>query len=270
MDLPVNQFKQKLASGKTQYGFWLGLPDNTAAEICATAGFDWLLIDGEHAPYDIRSTLSHLQVLAAYDVAPVVRPAEGNVALIKRLLDIGAQSLLIPMVDNAEDVQQLVRAVRYPPEGIRGVGTSLARASRWNAVPGYLQKARDEIFLTIQVETKAALENLENISRIEGLDAVFIGPSDLSAAMGHIGNPGHPEVVEKISSAIRTIKAAGKYSGLMSLDPSMVEKYAGIGASFIAVGVDTMVLSQATKRLASQYKAGNEQNNTIEQGTAGY
>jgi len=268
MELPKNAFKRALATGETQFGLWLGLPDNSAAEICAGAGFDWLLIDGEHAPYDLRSIMAKLQAMAAYDVSPIVRPVQGDTALIKQLLDIGAQTLLVPMVETAEQARQLVQAVRYPPQGIRGLGTSLARAARWNQVPGYLQNANQEICLIVQVETASALDNLAEIVAVEGVDAVFIGPSDLSASMGHIGNAGHPEVVAAINSALQTIKNAGKYGGLLCLNPDLAADYIEQGASFVGVGVDTLLLAQGAKNLVNRFKHGGA--STEEKPQAGY
>jgi 4-hydroxy-2-oxoheptanedioate aldolase len=259
MDLPINHFKQRLLAGDIQYGLWLGLPDTTAAEICAGAGFDWLLIDGEHAPFDLPATMAHLQAMAAYKVSPIVRPVSGDVTLLKQLLDIGAQTLLVPMVETPEQAQQLVQAVRYPPQGIRGLGTSLARAARWNQVPNYLHQANEQICLIVQVETVKALENLEAIVSVEGVDGVFIGPSDLSASMGHIGNAGHPEVVEAINSALSTIQAAGKASGLLCLQPELTESYIEQGARFVGVGVDTLLLAQGAKKLVQQFKQGKVQ-----------
>jgi 4-hydroxy-2-oxoheptanedioate aldolase len=256
MELPKNRFKQGLASGQPQYGLWLGLPDNSAAEIAAVAGFDWLLIDGEHAPFDLRTIMSHLQAMAPYEVAPIVRCVEGNTALIKQLLDIGVQTLLVPMVETAEQAEQLVRAVRYPPAGIRGLGTSLARAARWNQVPGYLKKANDEICLIVQVETASAMENLDAILQVEGVDGVFIGPSDLSASMGYIGDAGNPVVVETINTGLNKIRAAGKYAGLLCLDPSLAQNYVEQGANFVGVGVDTMILANETRKLAQRFKQG--------------
>lgn len=256
MELPKNRFKQGLASGQPQYGLWLGLPDNSAAEIAAVAGFDWLLIDGEHAPFDLRTIMSHLQAMAPYEVAPIVRCVEGNTALIKQLLDIGVQTLLVPMVETAEQAEQLVRAVRYPPAGIRGLGTSLARAARWNQVPGYLKKANDEICLIVQVETANAMENLDAILQVEGVDGVFIGPSDLSASMGYIGDAGNPVVVETINTGLNKIRAAGKYAGLLCLDPSLAQNYVEQGANFVGVGVDTMILANETRKLAQRFKQG--------------
>ena len=197
VDLPKNTLKRALSTTNiAQYGLWLGLPSTTATEICAGAGFDWLLLDSEHAPFDLPTIMTHLQVLAAYDVAPVVRPVEGNRALIKQLLDIGVQSLLIPMVETPEQAKDLVKSVHYPPKGVRGLGTSLARAARWNQVPNYLQGASEEICLMVQVETQAAMENISEIAAVDGVDGVFIGPSDLSASMGYLGNAGHPAVVD--------------------------------------------------------------------------
>lgn len=256
MELPKNRFKQGLASGQPQYGLWLGLPDNSAAEIAAVAGFDWLLIDGEHAPFDLRTIMSHLQAMAPYDVAPIVRCVEGNTALIKQLLDIGVQTLLVPMVETAEQAEQLVRAVRYPPAGMRGLGTSLARAARWNQVPGYLKKANDEICLIVQVETAGAMENLDAILQVEGVDGVFIGPSDLSASMGYIGDAGNPVVVETINTGLNKIRAADKYAGLLCLDPSLAQNYVEQGANFVGVGVDTMILANETRKLAQRFKQG--------------
>jgi 4-hydroxy-2-oxoheptanedioate aldolase len=256
MELPKNPFKQGLASGQPQYGLWLGLPDNSAAEIAAVAGFDWLLIDGEHAPFDLRTIMSHLQAMAPYDVAPIVRCVEGSTALIKQLLDIGAQTLLVPMVETAEQAEQLVQAVRYPPQGIRGLGTSLARAARWNQVPGYLKKANDEICLIVQVETANAMKNLDAILAVDGVDGVFIGPSDLSASMGYIGDAGNPVVVETINTGLNKIRAAGKYAGLLCLDPSLAQQYVEQGANFVGVGVDTMILANETRKLAQRFKQG--------------
>jgi 4-hydroxy-2-oxoheptanedioate aldolase len=256
MELPKNRFKQGLATGDTQYGLWLGLPDNSAAEIAALAGFDWLLIDGEHAPFDLRTIMSHLQAIAPYDAAPIVRCVEGNTALLKQLLDIGVQTLLVPMVETAEQAAQLVQAVRYPPQGIRGLGTSLARAARWNQVSSYLQKANNETCLIVQVETASAMENLDAILQVEGVDGVFIGPSDLSASMGYVGDAGNPVVVKTINVGLNKIRDAGKYAGLLCLDPSLAESYVQQGAHFVGVGVDTMILANETRKLAQRFKKG--------------
>lgn len=258
MELPVNHFKRRLLAGEIQYGLWLGLPDSTSAEICATAGFDWLLIDAEHAPFDVRGVMSHLQAIEPYDCAAIVRPPSGDPALIKQLLDIGSQTLLVPMVETAEQAEELVKSVSYPPKGVRGLGTSLARAARWNRIPDYLHKANDEICLIVQVETSQAMKNLDEILKVEGVDGVFIGPSDLSASMGHIGNPAHPDVVEAIENGLATIKAAGKAAGLLAMIPDMVQAYIDKGATFVGVGVDTLCLSTATKHLADTFKGDGD------------
>ncbi|EPJ44076.1 MAG: hypothetical Protein OFPI_40530 [Osedax symbiont Rs2] len=256
--LPVNQFKRALQGDKPLWGLWMGLPDASCAEILAGAGFDWLLVDGEHAPFELESTMRHLQAIAPYPVSAIVRPEEGRTALLKRLLDIGAQSLLIPMCDSAEQARELVRAVKYPPQGIRGLGSSLARAAKWNNVPGYLQKANDEICLIVQAETSTAMENLAEIAAVDGVDAVFIGPSDLSASMGYVGNPDHPEVVAAIEQGIATINQAGKAAGLLCINTDKANAYVAKGAKFVGVGVDTLLLGNAARALAKQFKQGAE------------
>lgn len=258
MTFPENKFKRGLASGATQYGLWLGLPDNSVAEIAAGAGFDWLLIDHEHGPYELTHVLAHLQAIAAYDVAPIVRPVDDNPALLKRLLDMGAQSFLVPMVDTAAQAAAIVAALRYPPAGRRGLGTSMARAARWNGVPDYVHRANAELCLIVQVETTTALANLDDIVAVDGVDGVFIGPSDLSASMGYPGDPGHAEVLAAINDGLERIIAAGKYAGLLCLDPALVEQYRGRGAHFIGVGVDAVVLANGLRQLAARYRDAGE------------
>ncbi len=257
MELPVNKFKQGLKGDQPLWGLWLGLPDATCAEILAGAGFDWLLIDGEHAPFELDSTMRHLQAMAPYDVPVIVRPEEGRSSLLKRLLDIGAQTLLVPMCDSAEQARELVQAVKYPPLGVRGLGSSLARAANWNRIPGYLQKANDEICLVVQAETRTAMENLAEITAVDGVDAVFIGPSDLSASMGYIGNPDHPEVVAAIEQGLQVINDAGKAAGLLCINPARAHHYVEKGAGFVGIGVDTLLLSNAAKQLAESFKSGD-------------
>lgn len=258
MQHPENAFKRGLESGKTQYGLWLGLPDASIAEIAAGAGFDWLLIDHEHGPYELSDVLSHLRTIAAYDVAPIVRPVDDNPALLKRLLDMGAQSFLVPMVETAAQAAAIVAALRYPPAGKRGLGTSMARAARWNAVPGYLEQANGQLCLVVQVETAAALANLDAILAVDGVDGVFIGPSDLSASMGHLGNPGHEDVVAAINDGLARIVAAGKFAGILCLDAALVAHYRECGAHFIGVGVDAVVLANGLRQLARRYSETDE------------
>jgi 4-hydroxy-2-oxoheptanedioate aldolase len=248
-----NPFKAALARGDKLIGLWLSMADPYSAEICATAGFQWLLIDGEHAPNDLRSTLAQLQAVAPYPGHPVVRTVDGNPALIKQLLDIGVQTLLVPMVDTPEQAAALAAATRYPPEGTRGVGAAAARAARWGARRDYLELANDETCLLLQAESAAALANLERICAVDGVHGVFIGPADLAASMGHRGRPQHPEVQQAIEQAIRTIVASGKAAGTLTGDPALARRYLELGASFVAVGLDVTLLAQGTRRLAAEF-----------------
>jgi 4-hydroxy-2-oxoheptanedioate aldolase len=255
MEIRTNTFKAALQSGeRAQIGLWLGLTDPICAEICAGAGFDWLLIDGEHAPNDVRSILAQLQAVAPYPAHAIVRPVSGDVQLIKQLLDIGAQTLLVPMVESADQAKQLVSAMRYPPAGIRGVGAALARASQWNRVTNYLHQANDQMCLLVQVETRLGLDNLDAIAAVEGVDGVFIGPSDLSAALGHLGKPGHAEVQQAIEDAIRRIRSAGRAAGILSTDETQSRHYLALGCAFVAVGLDGNLLMRATQDLAGKFK----------------
>lgn len=254
MDMPINTFKQRLQSGEAQIGLWLGLADPYCAELAANAGFDWLLIDGEHAPNDLRGLLGQLQAVAPYASQAIIRPVIGDTALIKQILDIGAQTLLVPMVESAEQARELVRAIHYPPSGVRGVGSALARASRWNSIPGYLDQADAQMCLLVQIENLEGLARLDEIAAVEGVDGVFIGPADLSAAMGHRGNPGHPEVQAAIEDAIVRIQKAGKAAGILSADQKLARRYIELGARFVAVGVDTTVLMRGLQTLAADFK----------------
>jgi 4-hydroxy-2-oxoheptanedioate aldolase len=258
MQTPVNPFKQALAEKRAQIGLWLGLSDSYSAEICAGAGFDWLLIDGEHSPNGLRSTLQQAQAIAGYPgVHAIARIPVGHgevgTALIKQYLDLGLQTLLVPMVDTAAQAQAIVRAMRYPPDGIRGMGG--ARGSRWGRYPAYPKEANAQVCLLVQAETREALAQLDAIAAVEGVDGVFIGPADLSASMGHVGNPGHPEVQAAIEDAIVRIVRAGKAAGIITFDDALARRYLALGATFVAVGVDTMVLAQATSAMASRFVA---------------
>lgn len=253
MATPVNPFKAALREGRAQYGLWLGLADAYAAEACATCGFDWLLVDGEHGPNDLRSMLATLQAVAPYPSHPVVRIPEGNATLVKQVLELGAQTLLVPMVETAQQAGELARAMRYPPQGIRGVGSGLARSSRWSLHADYLQVANEQVCLLVQVETVGAIEQLAGIAAIDGVDGVFIGPSDLSASMGLLGQPAHPDVKAVIEKAIATILAAGKAPGILCTDEALARHYASLGARFVAVGVDTTLLTQSARALAGRF-----------------
>lgn len=253
MDILHNKFKQALKEQRPQIGLWLGLCSSYSAELIAGAGFDWLLIDGEHAPNNVQTTLTQLQAIAPYPSQPVVRPPWNDPVIIKQLLDIGAQTLLLPMVQNAEQAQQAVRATRYPPAGIRGVGSALARASRWNRIPDYLKRANDEMCVIVQVETREAINNLADILQVEGIDGVFIGPADLSADMGFSGNPNHPEVKSVIEKAIVQIRAADVAPGILMAAPDVADHYLKLGALFVAVGVDTTLLARGAEALAARF-----------------
>ncbi|HEX7856765.1 MAG TPA: 4-hydroxy-2-oxoheptanedioate aldolase [Sphingobium sp.] len=252
----MNVFKQALADGQPQIGLWQALANPYTAEICAGAGFDWLLLDAEHAPNDVPRILSQLQAIANYPVEPVVRPPVGDTTLIKQYLDIGARSLLIPMVEDGEQAEALVRATRYPPDGIRGVGSAIGRASRWNRTPRYLHEAADDICLLLQIETRAGLGALDSIAATAGVDGIFIGPSDLAAALGHLGNPGHPDVQAVIEDAIARIRAAGRAVGILMADQTLARHYLDLGVTFVAVGTDVTILARGAEALAAAFRTG--------------
>ena len=253
MQIPLNHFRNALRAGQLQIGLWVGLADANAAEALAGCGYDWLLLDGEHAPNNVRSVLEQLRAVAPYPVHPVVRAVHGDVALVKQYLDIGVQTLLIPMVDTPEQATLMVRAMRYPPDGIRGVGAALARASRWNQIENYLNLANDEMCLLVQAETPLAMQNLDAIAATPGVDGVFFGPADLSASMGYRGQPGHPEVQKAILEGISAVRRAGKAAGILMADKKLAQSYIDAGALFVAVGVDTTLLVRAATELAASF-----------------
>jgi 4-hydroxy-2-oxoheptanedioate aldolase len=256
MEMPVNTFKKKLLAGDTQYGLWLGLSETFSAEICAGAGFDWLLIDAEHGPNDLRTIFAQLQAIAPYSSQPVVRPPQGDHVLIKQLLETGVQTLLIPMVESAEQAAALVEAMRYPPHGIRGVGSSLARASRWGRIDDYAHRADEQMCLLVQVETRAGYEQLDAILGVDGVDGIFFGAADLAASFGLLGQSNHPEIVAMIESGLRRVVQHGKAGGVLCGDKPLALRYRQAGARFIAVGVDSMLLAAATTALCAEYKTG--------------
>lgn len=249
-----NPFKQAIQAGQRQIGLWVSMANPYTAEMCAACGFDWLLLDGEHSPNDLSSLLGQLQAIAASSSAAVVRPVAGETWMIKQLLDMGATNLLVPMVDTAKQARELVRAVRYPPQGVRGVGSRLARVSGFGAEADYLAKANERVCLLVQVETEEGLRNLDEIAAVEGVDGVFIGPSDLSAAMGHLGQPGHPDVQAAIADAVKRITAAGKPAGILSLNDEQSQRYIELGVCFAAVGGDIALLTDAGRALAKRFK----------------
>ena len=237
-------------------GMWLSTGSPLVAEICAGSGLDWMLIDAEHGPNDLTSILPQLQALAGYPVTALVRPPIGDTVLIKQYLEIGAQNLLIPLCDTAEQAAELVRAVRYPPDGVRGVGSSLGRSSRWGRVTEYVPNAGDTISLYLQVETTTAVGNAEAILAVDGVDGIFVGPADLAASMGHLGEQGHPDVVAAVEQCLGLARAAGKPAGVYASDPALADGYIAAGAAFVCVGADVTVLARGTEGLAARFIHG--------------
>jgi 4-hydroxy-2-oxoheptanedioate aldolase len=255
MPAPRNSFKQALQEKRTQIGFWQALANPYTVEISADAGYDWLLLDAEHAPNDIPLLVAQLQAMKGSPSHPVIRPPIGETWIIKQLLDIGAQTLLVPMVESGAQAKALVKAVRYPPHGVRGVGAALARASRFNRIPDYLQTANDEICLLLQIESKAGLEALDDIASTDGVDGVFIGPADLAADMGFLGKPGASEVQAEVEKALACIQSHGKAAGILIGDLALAKRYVELGATFVAIGNDVTLFANATSKLLADFKA---------------
>ncbi len=254
MKMPVNVFKQALLEGRPQIGLWVGLADAYVAELLAGTGFDCLVIDAEHAPNDPRSVLPQLQAMAPYPVHPIVRPVHGSVELIKQYLDIGAQTLIIPMIETPQEARVAVAATRYPTRGVRGVGSAVARASRWNQIDDYMRRSDDEMCVFVQVESVNAMKQLEAITAVDGVDGVFFGPADLAASMGLLGKPADPAVQSAIHQGIAAVRRAGKVAGTLTPDRSLARRYLEHGALFVAVGVDTLLLAKAARELAAEFR----------------
>jgi 4-hydroxy-2-oxoheptanedioate aldolase len=252
-EFQINAFKHALADGKLQIGLWSSLCSNIAAEIISDSGFDWILLDTEHSPNEIPDLVTQLQAVQRGTATPIIRPAWNDAVLAKRCLDIGAQTLLFPYVQNAEEAKRAVASTRYPPQGIRGVSVA-ARASRYGRVPGYLGKANDEICVLVQVETREALKELEAIAKVPDVDGVFIGPSDLAASLGHLGNPAHPEVQEAIHDAVNRLKKLGKPAGILTGNEEEARRYIDWGYLFVAVGADIGLLAKNADALAKKFK----------------
>lgn len=254
MKMSQNKFKQAIKAGKHQVGLWITLQDAYSIEILANSGFDWLLLDSEHSPNDLNSILHKLQVMAAYDTTPIVRPTHNDPVEIKRYLDIGVQTFLVPFVETAEQAEEIVRCLRYPPRGHRGMGGWM-RANHFGKVSDYLQSYEEQICLLVQVENKTGLENLKEIAAVDGVDGVFIGPTDLSASLGYLGQPEHPEMQKVIVDAISQIKALGKAPGMLAFNKELAPKYIQAGSLFTAVGMDTGLLVQGAQNLIATYKS---------------
>lgn len=253
MDMPINAFKRGLNEKRKQAGCWLSLASHTAAEICAGAGFDWVLVDMEHAPADLENVHRQLQAVAPYPVSAMVRPPWNDTVVIKRLLDVGVQTLLLPYVQNAEEARRAVAAVRYPPHGVRGVSTS-SRANRYGRVKDYFTRVHDEICLLVQIETAAAVGEIEAIGAIDGIDGLFIGPQDLAASYGHLNNPAHPEVQAAIADAITRMKRTGKGAGILAFAESDAKRWFDHGADFVAVTSDQFLVAKESAAVAARFK----------------
>lgn len=253
MDVHVNHFKRALRAGNRQIGFWSSLASHVSVEILAGSGFDWLLLDTEHSPNDLPQVFSQLHAMMENDTHPVVRPPWNDMVVIKRYLDAGVQSLLIPTIQTKEEAEQAVAYTRYPPRGVRGFA-SASRSSRFGRIKDYHTRCEEEICVLVQIETKQGLENLEAIASVEGVDGVFIGPGDLSAGLGYLGQPGHPEVRKIIEDAIKRVQAAGKAPGILTGDEEQARAYIDAGCLFIAVGADSALLARGSEAIAAKYQ----------------
>jgi 4-hydroxy-2-oxoheptanedioate aldolase len=253
MTLPPTLATRLAASDRPQFGMWVCSASTVNAEIAAGSGLDVVLIDAEHSPNGLESILAQLHAVAAYPVTPLVRPPFGDPVVIKQYLDLGVQNLLIPMVDSVEHAEAMVRAVRYPPQGIRGVGSALARASRWNRVAGYLADAASTVSLFVQIESVAALEQVEQIAAVDGVDGILIGPADLAASMGLLGQQEHPDVVAGVVRSIEAAVALGKPAGVNAFAPAAADRYVEAGASLVLVGADVALLARASEALADRF-----------------
>ena len=251
--LPPNRFKHAVVARQPQIGLWSSLCSNLTVEVIAGAGFDWLLLDTEHAPNELPAMFNHLQAMTGGTAAAVIRPAWNDPVLFKRYLDIGAQNFLVPMVQNADQARAAVAATRYPPAGIRGVSVA-NRANRYGRVKDYFQRANDEICVVVQLETREALANLEAIAAVPGVDALFIGPSDLAADLGQLGNPGHPVVRTAIEAALLRIHQTGKASGILTGVEADARHWLSLGSTVVAVGSDLSLLAKHSEELAARFK----------------
>lgn len=248
----MNRFKHAIAAGRPQLGLWQALANAYTAEICAGAGYDWLLFDAEHAPNTLPTLLAQLQAVAPYPIEPIVRPPLCDPAIIKQYLDIGFRTLMIPMVESADQARLAVSAMRFPPHGIRGVASATSRASGFGRQSDYLMRTHEEHCLIVQIESRAGLDAIEEIAAVDGVDAIFIGPGDLSAALGHLGAPRHPAVQAAISDAIARIARTGKAAGIFALDAEDAAARLGAGLCFVSIGTDVGLLARGSEALRTQ------------------
>ncbi len=255
MSIRLNSsFRERLtAADRAMAGMWVCSGSPLIAEVVAGSGVDWLLIDMEHSANSLESVLHQLQAVAACPVSPLVRVPWNDAVIIKQVLDLGAQNIIVPMVSSAAEAEAAVAATRYPPEGIRGVGSALSRSARWNRVDDYLQTAAKHVSLTVQIETSAGVDNAAQIAAVDGVDAVFVGPSDLAASLGRLGQQSHPEVVDAVRQTFAAVKAAGKAVGVNAFDPATADGYISAGADFVAVGADVAMLARASESLAARF-----------------
>ena len=251
--LPPNPFKQAIREGRPQIGLWCSLCSNIAAEVIAGSGYDWILIDTEHAPNELPLVFGQLQAMAGSGAAPVVRPAWNDMVIMKRLLDIGVQNFLVPYVQTVEEARAAVAATRYPPQGIRGVAV-VHRGNRFGRVKDYFKRANDEICVIVQIETRLGLQNLDAIAAVDGIDGLFIGPSDLAAALGHLGDNGHPEVRAAIEDAMTRIRKAGKAPGILAPLEADARYWLSHGCVVLAVGSDLGLLARQSEELAAKFR----------------
>lgn len=252
MELPVNKFKQAIKAGRPQIGIWSSLCSHISAEVLSDAGFDWVLLDTEHSPNELPLVQNQLDAMIGGTAEPIVRPAWNDMVLIKRFLDIGARTLLLPYVQNAEEARRAVAATRYPPLGVRGV-SGCTRANRYGRIKDYFKRVHDETCVLVQVETRAAMANLEDIAAVEGVDGIFIGPNDLAADMGHLGNWQHPEVWKVMEDAARRIRKANKAPGIL-VGEADGKRCLDLGYLFVAVGSDLVMLARGSEALAAKFK----------------
>ncbi|WP_285117253.1 HpcH/HpaI aldolase/citrate lyase family protein [Leifsonia sp. fls2-241-R2A-40a] len=255
---PAPTFADRLrAADRPLYGMWSCAGSPLVAEICAGSGLDIVLIDGEHSPVGLESILAQLQAIAPYPAVPVVRAPIGEPVILKQLLDLGAQNVLVPMVDSVAHAEEMVRAVRYPPHGVRGVGSALARSSRWSRIPDYLARANELVSLTVQIETVDALDAAGAIAAVDGVDALLVGPADLAASMGLLGQQNHPDVISAVERVIAAGRASGTPVGVNAFDPATAERYAAAGAAYVLVGSDVTLLARASEGLAERFIGGS-------------
>lgn len=254
MPAPLNTFKKALADGETVFGCWMSLAEGFTANILGRAGFDWLLIDGEHSPNDIRSIRDQVIALESSDSHTVVRVPIGETWIIKQVLDLGVQTILVPIVETADQARELVRACRYPPDGTRGVGYGVSRSGGFGQFENYGPTADDQICLLVQVETKLGMDNLDDILGVDGIDGVFIGPADLSASLGYLGQTMHPNMQKTIMDALRKISGSGKAAGILTTNDQMIDASLTAGARFVAVAMDIALLIENAKAAAAKWK----------------